>query len=186
VTKLLGENELDEFFSAHFRRNAFRLEVRDAYAVASDGGDFARYLAGEALPDAARKNAWLDELRADTAAGKRWQWVHVVRSPLSDYLRYAFEWGYAINIGAGADVRVLDLAERPRPRGLLDEDFWLLDDEAVLIMHYDTHDRFVGAEPVPASELPRYRAARAAAWAAARPFAEYWAAHPGYHRARVA
>src|SRR5690242_6858669 len=56
---VLSAQELDEFFERHFHRRAFRLEVRDAYEVASDGGDFARYIAGEALPDAARKNAWL-------------------------------------------------------------------------------------------------------------------------------
>jgi hypothetical protein len=180
---MLDERGLDQFFAAHFRRTAFRLEVRDRYAVASDGGDLARYLAGEDAPDAVRKSAWLDELRADAAAGKRWQWVHVVSGPLSDYLRYAFEWGYAINIGAGADVRILDLAERPLPAGLPDEDFWLLDDEAVLRMLYDGPGRFLGAEPAPAAELPRYRRARAAAWQAAVPFADYWAAHPEYHRA---
>lgn len=183
---MLDERGLDEFFAAHFHRTAFRLEVRDQYAVASDGGDFARYLGGEDLPDAARKNAWLDELRADTAAGKRWQWVHVVRGPLSDYLRYAFEWGYAINIHAGADVRVLDLAERPRPAGIPDEDFWLLDDQAVLIMRYDGGGRFLGADPVDMGEVSGYRRARDAAWEAAEPFAEYWARHPGYHRAMVA
>jgi hypothetical protein len=77
---------------------------------------------------------------------------------------------------------VLDLAERARPAGLPDEDFWLLDDEAALVMVYDDANRFVGAEPVPARELPRYRTAQAVAWAAAQPFADYWAAHPGYHR----
>jgi hypothetical protein len=183
---VLSEAELDEFFDRHFHSRARRVEVRDAYAVASDGGDFARYMAGQALPDASRKNAWLDELRADAAKGKAWQWVHVVRSPLSDYLRYAFEWGYAINIGAGADVRILDLAERPRPVGLIDEDFWSFDDGAVLAMVYDDANRFVGAEPVPAPELPRYQAAQAVAWEAAQPFAEYWAAHPQYHRRRAA
>jgi hypothetical protein len=183
---VLDERELDEFFAAHFHRTAFRLEVRDRYAVASDGGDFARYLAGEDLPDAARKNAWLDELRTDTAAGKRWQWVHVVRGPLSNYLRYEFEWGYAINIHAGADVRILDLAERPRPAALPDEDFWVLDGEATLIMRYDGRGRFLGADPVDAAEVPRYRRARDAAWQAAEPFADYWAAHPGYHRVRAA
>jgi len=183
---MLSERELDEFFAAHFHHTAFRVEVRDRYEVPSDGGDLARYLAGEDVPDAARKNAWLDELRADTAAGKRWQWVHVVYSPLSDYLRYAFEWGYAINIHAGADVRVLDLAEHPRPAGVPEEDFWLLDGDAALIMHYDDAGRFLGADAVPAAELPRYRHARDTAWEAAEPFADYWARHPGYHRARVA
>jgi hypothetical protein len=183
---VLDERELDEFFVTHFHHTAFRLEVRDHYAVASDGGDFARYLAGEEMPDAARKNTWLDELRADTAAGKHWQWVHVVCGPLSDYLRYSFEWGYAINIHAGADVRVLDLAEHPRPAGIPDEDFWLLDDQAVLIMHYDDSGRFLGAEPVVAPEVSRYRHAREVAWEAAEPFADYWARHPQYHRAKVA
>ena len=183
---MLDERELDEFFAAHFHHTAFRLEVRDHYAVASDGGDFARYLAGEDLPDAARKNAWLDELRADAAAGKRWQWVHVVHGPLSDYLRYSFEWGYAINIHAGAEVRVLDLAERPRPVGIPDEEFWLLDGRAVLIMHYDDAGRFLGAEPGNPGEVSRYRRARDVAWESAEPFAEYWARHPEYHRAKVA
>lgn len=183
---MLDERGLEEFFTAHFHHTAFRLEVRDSYAVASDGGDFARYLAGEDLPDAARKSAWLDELRADTAAGKHWQWVHVVRGPLSDYLRYAFEWGYAINIHAGADVRILDLAERPCPAVLPDEDFWLLDDQAVLVMCYDERGRFLGADPADLAELARYRRARDATWEAAEPFATYWARHPRYHRARVA
>jgi hypothetical protein len=183
---VLNVAELDKFFERHFHRRAFRLEVRDAYEVASDGGDFARYMAGEALPDATRKNAWLDELRADSARGKAWQWVHVVRSPLSDYLRYEFEWGYAINIGAGADVRVLDSTERPRPAGLINEDFWLLDDQAALIMVYDDANCFVGAEPVPTAELPRYRRAQAVAWKAAQSFGDYWAEHPHYHRARAA
>jgi hypothetical protein len=142
---MLSERELDEFFAAHFHATALRVEARDSYAVASDGGDFARYLAGEDAPDPARKNAWLDELAADTAAGKRWQWVHVVRSPLTDYLRFEFEWGYAVNIGAGAQVRILDLAERPAPAGLVAEDFWVLDGQAVLLMHYDGEGRFLGA-----------------------------------------
>jgi hypothetical protein len=79
-------------------------------------------------------------------------------------------------------VRILDLAEQPRPAGLPDEDYWLLDDEAVLIMRYDARGQFLGADPVGPDELPRYRRARDAAWQAAEPFADYWAGHPGYHR----
>lgn len=183
---MLDEADMDRFFDEHFSRRAFRLEVRDRYAVASDGGDFARYQAGEPLPDAARKNAWLDELRRDTAVGKTWQWVHVVRAPLSPYLRYQFEWGYAINVTAGAQIRVLDLAERDCPAVVPGEDFWLLDDQVGLRMHYDAEGQFLGADELGRRELPRYRAAQDAAWAAAQPFAEYWAAHPGFHRSRVA
>lgn len=186
MINVLNERELHEFFAEHFRHTGFRLEVRDQYQVASDGGDVARYLAGEEMPDATRKNAWLDELRADTAAGRHWQWVHIVRGPLSDYLRYACEWGYAINIHAGAEVRILDVAERSRPGDIPDEDFWILDDEAVLIMNYDGSGCFLGADPAAASELARYRRARDAARSAAERFADYWSGHPQYHRDRVA
>lgn len=182
---MLSEQELDQFFSQHFRTVAARLEVRDRYAVASDGGDFARYLNGEDQPDPARKNPWLDELRADTAAGKTWRWVHVVRSPLSDYLRYSIEWGYLPNTRAGAQVKILDLTEHPRPDDLVDEDFWLFDDGTVLRMAYDSGGRFLGAEPVPDQD-GRYCRALEAAWLAAEPVSDYWAAHPQYHRQAAA
>jgi len=180
---VLDERELDQFFADHFHRTAFRLQVRDRYDVAAESGELARYLAGEPGPDPDRKTPWLDELRADTAAGKHWQWVHVVRGPLSPYLRLACEWGYAINIRAGAEVKILDLAEHPRPIGLPNEDFWLLDGEAVLIMRYGDDGQFLGAEPADPAEVPRYRRAQDAAWQAAEPFDRYWRAHPQYHRA---
>jgi hypothetical protein len=181
---MLDERALGQFIAGNFHRTAFRLETLDAYAVASDGGDFARYLAGEDAPDPARKEAWLGRLRAERQAGKTRQWVHVVRSPLSDYLRFEMEWGYLPNLGAGAQVRILDLAERARPDGLVDEDFWLLDDEATAIMHYGEAGQFLGAEI--ATDTGRYRKARDAAWGHAVPFADYWAAHPQYHRSRAA
>jgi hypothetical protein len=102
---------------------------------------------------------------------------------LTDYLRYEAEWGYLPNSEAGEDIRILDLAERPRPDGLADHDFWLIDDQLVIRMHYDDRGRFAGAEVLGADMLPRYRAARDAAVQAAEPFASYWARHPEYHRA---
>jgi hypothetical protein len=176
---LLDEEGLEEFFGAHFAATAFRLEVRDSYAVDSDQDGPARYLAGEDPPD---QGAWLAELRADAAAGKRWQWCRVLRRPLSDYLRYECEWGYAGNVAAGAQVRILDITGQPWPDGVPREEFWLLDDSAVLRMHYDSAGAFTGAEPAPGSELGRYRRARDAAWDAAEPFAAWWASHPGCHR----
>jgi hypothetical protein len=180
---VLNERELDQFFAGHFHQTAFRVEVRDRYDAPGERDQLARYLAGEPGPDPDRSSPWLDELRADTAAGKRWQWVHVVRGPLSPYLRMAFEWGYPANVHAGGQVRVLDLAEQDEPDGLVDEDFWLLDDEAVLIMRYDDDGRYLGAEPAGPGEIGRYRKVRDATWAAAEPLSRYWRAHPQYHRA---
>jgi hypothetical protein len=167
-----------------FSATAFRLETLDAYAAGSDGGDVARYLAGEPAPDPARKGAWLARLRAERAEGRLRQCVHVLLSPLSPYLRYECEWGYVPNSEAGQDIRILDLAERPYPGALagIDHDFWLIDSEAVARMVYDDEGRFAEAEILPPAELPRYLAARDAALAAAEPFASYWQRHPQFHR----
>jgi hypothetical protein len=96
-------------------------------------------------------------------------------------------WGYAYNVRAGEDIRILDLAETPEPPGLVDHDFWLVDEDRVVRMHYDDARRFLGGEALPETETPRYVAARDATWAAATPFEPWWAARPQYHRgARLA
>jgi hypothetical protein len=166
-------------------RDLFRLETLDLYEVRSDGSDFDRYLRGEPGPDMARKQPWMDRLAADAARGLRNYRVHVLRSPLSPYVRYECEWGYAFNVTAGEEIRVLDLAERPEPAGLVHEDFWLMDDTTVVRMRY-REGRFTGAEVLPPADLDRYRAARDAAWHGAVPFTEYWSAHRHYWRDRQA
>jgi hypothetical protein len=107
----------------------------------------------------------------------------VLRAPLSDYDRYACEWGYAYNVPAGDDTRVLDLAERSMPAALVDHDFWLVDHERTVRMHYDDAGHFLGATVVAAAELSQYQAARDAAWCAAESFTAWWDRHPEYHRA---
>jgi hypothetical protein len=164
--------------------SAFRLETLDAYTSASDGGDVARYLAGEPAPDPERKERWLSQLRAEREQGRMRQRVHVLTSPIGPYLRYECEWGYLPNVGAGEDIRILDLAERPRPLALdIDHDFWLIDDQDVIRMHYDANGRFTDAEAAAPGELPRYLSARAAALAASEPFAGWWQRHPEYYQA---
>lgn len=74
------------------------------YEVASDGEDYRRYVRGEPGPDLARKGPWLERLRREAAAGIRNQRVHIMRSPLTDYLRYECEWGYVPNAAALADL----------------------------------------------------------------------------------
>ena len=184
---MLDVPQLTAFITERFTRHAFRLETLDAYDVGSDGGDVARYLRGENAPDPARKEPWLAQLRAELAQGKLRRRVHVLRSPLSGYLRYECEWGYLPNEAAGEDIRILDLAERTRPAGLdIDHDFWLLDDQHVARMHYDQDGRFTGAEVLESAALPRYLAGRDAALAAAEPFSSYWRRHPEYHQVNQA
>jgi hypothetical protein len=161
----------------------FRLEARDRYEVPSDGGDFGRYMAGEAAPDPDRKAAWQRRLAAEKARGlHRWR-VHVVTEPLSDYLRYEFDWGHRLNAHL-EDIRVLALPEMPE--GLLGTDWYLVDDRDVVDMRYDGHDRFTGAVVLPAGEAGPYLLARAEAWERAVPLTEWWDRHPQYHRVTAA
>ena len=178
---MLDLAQLSEWVNG-FSSTAFRLETLDVYASSSDGGEVARYLRGEDAPDPARKEPWLARLRSERAMGRLRQRVHVLTSPIDGYLRYACEWGYVYNVRAGEDIRILDLAERPRPAAVVDHDFWLIDDRDVLLMRYDASGRFTAAELLPPSELPRYQAARDAALAAAEPFGPWWQRHPEYYQ----
>jgi hypothetical protein len=183
---VLDEQQLGEYIDRHFTSTLFRLETLDRYDVGSNGSDLNRYLAGEPGPDMARKGPWMDQIRSEVARGLHTYRVHVVRGPLTAYLRFEFEWGYRFNADAGEHIRILDLAEQPEPAALADEDFWLIGDDQAVSMRYDPAGRFIGADIAPAQAVPQYRAARDAAWEAAVPFNDYWAAHPQYWRDRRA
>lgn len=178
---MLDERELGAYLR-HATHSLFRLEMLPAYDVPIDRGDFPRYLAGEAIPDMERKAHWLDYLREQRAQGVYRHRVRALRTPLSDYDRYACEWGYAYNVPAGDDTRILDLTERPVLADVIDHDFWLVDHERPVRMHYDDAGRFLGAAVVDPAESGRYQAVRDAAWRAAEPFDAWWAQHPQYHR----
>jgi hypothetical protein len=174
---MLTASELGDYIDTRLTRSAFRLETLDRYDVGSDGDDFARYLRGEPRPTPERKQPWLARLRREREAGILNHRVHVLSTPLTDYLRYECEWGHLPNAEL-EDIRILDLAERPRPDGLVDHDFWLIDDRDAIRMHYDPGGRFLGAEPLDRGHVDRYRRARDAAVAAAEPFVTWWARHP--------
>jgi|SRR3954454_13561217 hypothetical protein len=187
---LLTENQLGAWFDEHYgpdaARTAFRLELLPTYTVETDGDDYGRWLAGEPEPTWERKNSWLQVLRNEHAAGLRSSRVKVMSARPTDYERYAAEWGYALNVPAGEDVRVWHLADRPLPSDIVSHDFWLMGDDDVLVMHYDAHGRFEGASLPPAVHIPRYRHTRDVLWSGAEPFTSWWARHPELHRTRQA
>lgn len=178
---MLSPAELGRYIDDRLTRSAFRLEVLNHYDVASDGDDYRRFLAGEIAPTPERKSPWLRRLQQDAADGIVNHRVHVLRRPLTDYLRYEAEWGYAYNAVAGEDIRILDVTEQRTPAGLVDHDFWLIDDQHAIRMHYSDSGQFVGFEPAP-QLLNDYQRARDVAVASAEPFALWWANHPNEHR----
>lgn len=183
---MLTVTELGEIISSA-QRSLFRLETLDRYQVPIDGSDLSVYLAGGDQPRNPDKLAWQEHLRAERAAGIWRHRVHLIDTThgLGGYLRYECEWGYTATTAAGEDVRILDLATVSRPQELpgIDHDFWLIDGDRVVRMHYDADATFHGGELLPTDQTPRYRAARDVAWNMAEEFGSWWAAHPQYHRA---
>jgi hypothetical protein len=175
---LLDAEQLGVPLDTRHRADLFRVETLDHYAVDSDAGEFAQFLRGESGPDLVGKAAWLDGLRADHAAGRGWRYVHVLRRPLTDYLRYELDWCYRPNADAGMDIRILDLAEAGLPDSLLRAgDFFVIDGDTVVRMHYDQANDFAGAEIV--NQNPAvYVAHSELLWTLAEPFATWWARHP--------
>lgn len=176
-------DELGDWIIDHYDRDAFRLETRDRYLVDSDEADYQSYLAGAAGPDREAKAGWLDFLADAAEQGRRWRYLHILDSrDMTDYLRFELEWCYTDNETAGADIRVLDLAEVEVPEYLRDlDDFYLVDGHAA-VLSYDSSGRYLYALPV--DDPTRLIVARDRLWDAAEDFSDWWARHPEHHRGR--
>ena len=174
---------LRDYIKAHFTRTAFRLETLQQYEVASDGNDFGRYLRGEPAPTPERKEPWLRRLRAEREANLYRHRVRIVTAPVTAYTRYECEWGYVPNANAGEDIRILDLRAQSLPPVVseVDEDFWLLDDEHGLLMHYGISGEFIGAT-LQQGLVPLLRDIRDQTWSTAEPFKQWWERHSELHR----
>ncbi|QFG22866.1 DUF6879 family protein [Actinomadura sp. WMMB 499] len=178
---MLSEAELEALFD-DFKDETFRMETLDRYAVSSENERLNRYLSGEPLEIEPATREWLEFMAEEISSGKRWYKVHILRSPISEYLRFECEWGYAVSSQYGQEVFILDEAEHARPEGVPDEDFWLFDDGKVALLRYDDGGRFLGAELVDGAGADAYRGYRDAVMEAAEPFAAWWDRHPEYRR----
>jgi hypothetical protein len=177
----LSNEGFDELFDGA-SKSVFRLETLPVYNPVSEASTLAAYLDGGPCPKVGVTTPYMQRVAEQTERGIRRFRVHVVHSPLNDYLRYEMEWGYAFSSQAGEEIFILDTAEHGRPDGLVDEDFWFFDDTHVVRMNYRDDGEFLGKELLEAPDLEHYRAQRDLTMAQAVPFNEYWRAHPQYHR----
>lgn len=165
-------------------QDLFRWETLPAYEVASDGSDYRRYLDGADAPTAARKQPWLDTLRAWAEQGRPRRRVRIIHDPITDYERYACEWGYALNSQAGEIIRIIDLAHTSLPPELtrIAGDFWLIDDREVVAMYYQSDGQFRAAEILEPKHVVEYRMAAEVSWELGVDFTSWWNVHPHHHR----
>jgi hypothetical protein len=93
----------------------------------------AKWTAGEP-DDLAWLNDWCGAVRANVAAGRSIRRARIVSEPLSDYQRWAYSIAHPM-VDAGEDIRWV-----PRRLvssiGIPGNDFYLLDDNLVIFLHY--------------------------------------------------
>ncbi|WP_330175834.1 hypothetical protein OG875_21410 [Streptomyces sp. NBC_01498] len=161
---------------AEFRREAFRLETLSVYTMPDEQETFSAFKEGKPQPDRHKNAPWVATIRGNVESGKRMYRVHVVRRPLTEYLRYEMSWGYVRNSEAGEEFFILDVTERINPlEGI--PDFWAFDESAVVTMKYSDNGEFLGARQEPTADAEKWLGIRDAALAEAVPFAEWWAEH---------
>ncbi|CAM4015546.1 DUF6879 family protein [Nocardiopsis rhodophaea] len=166
---MISETELAEYFK-NFTSSAFRLETLDTYRVDDEAEYFERFMAGGEFPEDWHDNPWV---RSITKSGRKLSRVHVLRTPLSDYLRFQLGWGYPGNVHDGEDIRILNLSE-VQVSGLPDHDFWLFDDAYVLRMYYSDDGTFEGAQQLSPDRTGEYIKYRDLALSAATSYTDFW------------
>jgi hypothetical protein len=172
-----------EAWSRYFRdfaRSAFRLELRQVYTMPGEADELRRFRAGEKPPDDYHYG-WLDAVAEAREQAKEMRRVRVVERPLTAYTEYEFTWGFAYNVEAGEDIRILDLTDCPGFE-LPDHDFWLFDETTVVKLLYRPDGTQIGRELVANPDLSAYLHWRDDTWDMAIPFRDYW---PGERPARV-
>jgi len=165
------ENEAWDRFFDSFEVSAWRLELHQVYTMPGERDEFAQFRRDGTL-EVAADDPWLERVRHFRATGRRIGRVHVVRRPLTDYLRYEFTYQlYAVN--AGEDIHVLDLTEQPDP-GLPDEDFWMFDDAQIVRMMYRSDGTQIGRELLTCPDLSEFLRYRRMAQHHAVPLRQFW------------
>lgn len=131
-----------------FRRSAFRLETQDAYALSYERADFEAFLAGTPLsPQIGWFRDWLDQVAAQTRAGKSVSRVRVLAEPPTDYQRWTLS-GTRWYEAAGDIIRYMPRSQAVAIDLPMGTDWWLLDDERLILMHFTSNGEVSGKELV--------------------------------------
>ncbi|MFF9016316.1 DUF6879 family protein [Streptomyces sp. NPDC014870] len=153
-----------------FESEAWRLETLPQYLVPQEAEEFAAFRNGARFPGP-YEDAWTDLIRKHAATGGGIGRVHIVRRPLSEYLRFEFERYYRHQAPIGEDIRILDVTDKPDPLPDV-QDFWMFDRSTVVLMHYEEDGRQISRELYEGDPAPFVEYQRIAVEASV-PFLEY-------------
>ncbi|MFE4831365.1 DUF6879 family protein [Streptomyces sp. NPDC056672] len=119
------------------QHTAVHLEMRDAYGVAGESDDFARWKdTGQRDVDAGSPywSEWVALIRRTVDRGVTVRRARIVSEPVSDYIRFEHA-GTPVNLEAGEQVRWL-ARRRASDIALPGNDFWLIDSRLIRWNHF--------------------------------------------------
>lgn len=134
---------------AGYQRTAWRWENQPVYAVTDEQSSVAAYLAGqpENPMDSPYLGPWMHQVAEQVRGGKKIGRVRVLEEPATDYQNWEL-WLDPWNTRAGEQIGYLTRSQAqalgPAPFG--DADWWLFDEQRVVIMHYDDAGHWIKVE----------------------------------------
>ncbi|MFD7501622.1 DUF6879 family protein [Streptomyces sp. NPDC059850] len=119
---------------ADCRRSAVHLEMRDAYAVDYETGDFAQWRETGEWNNPEYWQPWKDLVAEAAGRGVIMRRARIVSEPVSEYIRFEHA-GTVNNTEAGELVRWLP-RRQASDLALPGNDFWVFDDRLVEFNHF--------------------------------------------------
>jgi hypothetical protein len=132
-----------------FSHSAWRLETYDTYHLDYEATDFQQFLAGRSAPptEISWWRPWLDMVTAMTREGKRVGRVRILAEPPTDYQRWEL-WAAPWHAQAGEQIGYLTRTQANALGLPTRYDWWLLDEQAVIVMRFDETGRIAGKDLV--------------------------------------
>lgn len=132
-----------------FECSAFRLEARSAYTLSYEEADFAAFLAGSPVPppEIGWWREWLAQVAGLVRQGRTVTRVRVLEEPPSDYQRWMM-WAGPWYGQAGEQIQYLTRGDAAGLAIPLETDWWLLDDERLILMYFSDAGEIAGKELV--------------------------------------
>ena len=159
MRKRLSVEEFGEQFSL-VKQSSWRWECQGDYPV--DHESMRHWRANQVTNDP-EDSEWVRYIRELRAASIPFERVRMVTEPLTDYLA----WMLAItnsNIDAGEDIRWCKESVA-HELGMPDYDFYIFDDNRVVIFHHDSEKVFTHAEVIDdEASVAAHRALRDKVW----------------------
>lgn len=132
------------------KNEAFRLEVLPEYRVEGEWEIYQEYIKSGVLLDDIEFNCYVEEVANKVYKGCKYIRARVLDSPLSDYQKFEILSGYRPLSKIGAKIIWTSRSDFDKIsiNRLVKKDFWIFDDNCVVLVNYDSSGEWLGFEQV--------------------------------------